>query len=160
MSRMHALSVWQPYASLLAVGAKHVETRHWPVAPAVVGRRVAIHAGKNPRDMDVARTGLFKACLDTAADEDRLALVDNELPLGYILATATLAGCEPMGEDFHERYSPQEIRFGWFAPGRWAWHFDELSTLAVPIPYRGAQGVFLLDDETTWQVERARTVGR
>jgi hypothetical protein len=28
-----ALSVWQPYATLIDVKAKHLETRHWP-APA------------------------------------------------------------------------------------------------------------------------------
>lgn len=143
---MRAISVWQPYASLLAVGAKKVETRHWPAHAGMVGERVAIHASKTSRDLDIAHGGLFKQHLDRAADAGRLALVDNELPLGYILATARLSSCDTMGADFAQQFTETEITFGWFAPERYAWVFDDLDTFPEPIPWRGAQGVFRVAD--------------
>jgi hypothetical protein len=45
-----ALPLWQPWASLVAlVGAKRVETRHWPAPPRLIGQRIAIHATKTTR---------------------------------------------------------------------------------------------------------------
>jgi hypothetical protein len=32
-----ALSLWQPWASLIAVGGKRIETRHWPAPSWLVG---------------------------------------------------------------------------------------------------------------------------
>lgn len=43
---MKALPLWQPWAQLVVIGAKRVETRHWPAPNYVVGQRVAIHATK------------------------------------------------------------------------------------------------------------------
>ena len=40
---MKALSLWQPWASLIAAGVKKVETRHWPTA---YRGPIAIHAAK------------------------------------------------------------------------------------------------------------------
>lgn len=42
---MRALTVWQPWASLIAVGAKPYEFRSWPAPAWIVGQRIAIHAG-------------------------------------------------------------------------------------------------------------------
>lgn len=43
---MRALTVKQPWASLIASGIKRVENRTYPVPKTVRGQRVAIHAGK------------------------------------------------------------------------------------------------------------------
>jgi hypothetical protein len=42
---MKALTIWQPWASLIMAGAKTVEWRGWPCPKYVVGQRIAIHAG-------------------------------------------------------------------------------------------------------------------
>jgi hypothetical protein len=39
-----SISLWQPYASLIAIGAKPFETRHWSPPANLIGKRVAIHA--------------------------------------------------------------------------------------------------------------------
>ncbi|KGT75815.1 hypothetical protein MA20_32000 [Bradyrhizobium japonicum] len=43
---MKAISLWQPWASLIAVGAKPFETRHWAPPRELIGKRIAIHAAK------------------------------------------------------------------------------------------------------------------
>lgn len=43
---MDAISLWQPYASLIAVEAKPFETRHWAPPRRLIGKRIAIHAAR------------------------------------------------------------------------------------------------------------------
>ena len=43
---MHAISLWQPYASLIADGVKTKETRSWFPSREALGKRIAIHASK------------------------------------------------------------------------------------------------------------------
>jgi hypothetical protein len=43
---MKAISLWQPWASLIACGAKPYETRHWAPPRALIGQTIAIHAAK------------------------------------------------------------------------------------------------------------------
>jgi hypothetical protein len=42
-----AISLWQPWASLIACGAKPYETRHWAPPRELIGQTIAIHAAKN-----------------------------------------------------------------------------------------------------------------
>jgi hypothetical protein len=41
-----AISLWQPWASLIACGAKPYETRSWAPSQDLIGQRIAIHAAK------------------------------------------------------------------------------------------------------------------
>jgi hypothetical protein len=43
---MKAISLWQPWASLIACGAKPFETRHWAPPRELIGQRISIHAAK------------------------------------------------------------------------------------------------------------------
>ena len=43
---MKAISLWQPWASLIACGAKPFETRHWAPPRELIGQTIAIHAAK------------------------------------------------------------------------------------------------------------------
>ena len=40
-----ALTIWQPWASLIAAGAKPYEWRGWPAPRRLIGQRIAVHAG-------------------------------------------------------------------------------------------------------------------
>lgn len=97
------------WASLVAIGAKPFETR--PMAPPsdLIGRRVAIHAGKRPVDLEMVRwihdelvddgvtrrrlqeSGLIervRGLFEVRHSQDALAAI----PLGKVLATAVLSG--------------------------------------------------------------------
>ena len=45
---MRALTIRQPWASLIAHGVKHIETRTRPAPKAMIGQHFAIHAGARP----------------------------------------------------------------------------------------------------------------
>lgn len=50
---MKAISLWQPWASLIACGAKPYETRSWAPPRSMIGQPIAIHAAKKV-DRDAA----------------------------------------------------------------------------------------------------------
>lgn len=43
---MKALTIWQPWASLIIAGAKPWEWRGWEPPASIIGQRIVIHAGK------------------------------------------------------------------------------------------------------------------
>lgn len=151
---MKALSIHQPWASLIAIGAKRVETRHWPAPASVVGTRIAIHAGKATDAIELGRAGAFYAALSGADRAGGLALFNGELPLGFVVATARLAACRPMDAAYLQTVPPgsPEHTFGHFALERFAWELDDVAALEVPVPCRGMQKVFNLPADVDVQV--------
>lgn len=128
---MKALSLWQPWASAVALGLKTYETRSWRTdyfGP------IAIHAAKR----------LDRAMLRNV-NGDRGPFL-KEPPLGVILATAVLVDCIEAAR-IRDQLSPMELRYGDFSDGRWAWRLHEVRALPVPIPFRGRQGLFDIPDE-------------
>lgn len=139
---MRALSLTQPWATLLASGAKRVETRSWST---VYRGLLAIHAAKGfPRD-----------CRDLCLEEpfrSALGMTAAVLPLGAIVAVARLRevwstdsltfipALRPRGWD--EVLTPRERDFGDYAPGRFAWVFVDIVPLKKPIACKGALGLW------------------
>ena len=146
---MKAITLHQPWASLIACGLKTIETRHWPPPRAVVGERIAIHAAKRPPDVREWNEDLRQAFLQHVA----------AIPLGAIVTTARLAavlkvtqnpllrGCEP-GYGYvlvtTRLSTPEHLEieidsFGDFSLGRWLWMLTDVKKVEPPIPARGHQ---------------------
>jgi len=115
-----ALTVRQPWASLIVLGIKTIETRSWKLPAAMVGQRIAIHAGAarptsasaqdvgdwqvNPdgrngfsvrhwpsaRKLGVGRNLICTLYPELAADEKESRGVYHRLPLGAIVGYVTL----------------------------------------------------------------------
>jgi hypothetical protein len=137
---MRALTLWQPWASLIAIGAKLVETRSWAPPSWLVGERIAIHAAQTPDHIDIAVTYPFHAYLHSAP-----------LPLGAVVATAVIDRYAEMtveSIDRLERDNPHEYAFGLYEPGRFAWVLRDVEPLAVPVLARGGQKIWNLLPET------------
>ncbi|MBU9945035.1 MAG: hypothetical protein KTQ12_10425 [Dermatophilaceae bacterium] len=49
-----------------------------------------------------------------------------------------------------------QIPYGDWAPGRWAWRLADVEPLTSPIPCKGRQGVWRLPDDTVRQLQEAR----
>lgn len=152
---MKAISIWQPHASLLLIGAKPFETRSWPVPKRLIGQRVAIHAAKAAGDLIEIGQYVLDRMSRSRFDEQLEAYVSailgagfrncRELPRGCILGSVILSEslAAESAEDHHG--------FGDFRPGRFAWRVADSRVLPNPIPFRGMQGFFdvpdrLLDD--------------
>lgn len=134
---MKAISLWQPWASLIAVGAKPYETRSWAPPKALIGQRIAIHAAK--KDVDQALAGVdvwtSRAMFDALkAGGERTPF--RLLPRGVIVCTAVLASAHQVFQ-----MKPPDV-FGDYSAGRWVWHLILIERLDPPVPAVGRQGFF------------------
>lgn len=152
---MRALTVRQPYATLLAAGAKRVETRSWAPRGLVAGEWLAIHAAREwyPGGRELARGEPFTSALDLARRRGLLSAHDpRDLPRSCILALAHFDRVIPGDGPEAAALSPDERAFGIYGPGRWGWVFDSVRPLCEPIPARGALGL--------WQWEASPEIER
>ena len=115
---MKALTIWQPWAGIVAAGIKRNETRNWGTN---YRGRIAIHAAK--QDIHI---GWCRYLSDEAAEVicRRLDLPEvfnavEAFPTGCVLATANLVECIKITPEFIATLSPDD-----------------------PIPARGRQGLW------------------
>lgn len=133
---MKALSLWQPWATLLCAGIKIYETRSWQTR---YRGPIALHAARLPVERALRETPPEKVLAMRRA----LAPVSfSQLPTGCILGVAELAGCLPVDEAFAAALPGDERYFGDFSPGRFAWVLQNVQMLPQPIPARGWQGLW------------------
>jgi hypothetical protein len=132
-----ALSLWQPWASLVALGHKRIETRHWPTSHRGT---LAIHAAMR---WDDETDAVFEAAnlILAAAGRPKLA---HPLPRGAIVAVCRLVGCEQSHGP--GRWPTLERAFGDLSEGRWAWRLADVRALDPPVPCRGMQGLWTVPD--------------
>lgn len=143
---MKALTVRQPWATLIALGVKRYETR---TRPTNVRGRVAIHAGlSEPCAKGVTARFVKPNWWISHFVHDGLWLQFEDgnvvpLPLGAIVATAELVDCVPTDAP---KITWPEYQIGDWTPGRWAWRLDDVRPLAVPVPAKGRQGWWEWDE--------------
>lgn len=137
---MKALPLWQPWASLVCLGAKRVETRHWPAPAWVVGRRIAIHACVTPKGLVLCHEEPFNEYIPDP----------RGLPTGALFCTVVVDRCREItqaaGLELHER-NWHEFAFGDYTPGRFAWVLRDVQPFDMPIPWKGSQGIFDVPDD-------------
>jgi hypothetical protein len=129
---MKAISLWQPWASAMALGLKRIETRHWSTRYRGL---IAIHAAKRWTADE----------RDFHALEQEAGRMPAELPLGAIVATARLVDVKRT-EQLVDHISDGEHCWGNYGPERYGWLFEEIVALPVPILFKGAQGLFDVPD--------------
>jgi activating signal cointegrator 1 len=137
-----ALTLWQPWASLIQIGVKPFETRGWATA---YRGPLAIHAGTDRRGLALCRgePEIEQALADAGylltfspRDIDRGW---RAVPLGSIVAVADLVQCwraeDIVAEDLADPFDD-------YSPGRWAWHLHRVQALPEPIKCKGLQGLW------------------
>jgi activating signal cointegrator 1 len=135
---MKAISLWEPWATLMKLGLKRYETRSWPLPPNLIGKRVAIHAAKHhSKEIDeIMKKEPFKS-----------ALKGVELTPGHILCTLEFIHCHKTEDIIKQNISSDEIAFGNYGPNRFAFESQSLKVLKTPIPFKGMQGWFNVPDD-------------
>jgi activating signal cointegrator 1 len=131
---MKALTIRQPWASLIVLGAKSIETRSKPTS---YRGELAIHAARTfgPRERHAAGCAVPLPFLQAAG------LDPDDLPRSAVLGTVILWDCKPVEElyDFlHGRAGARERMVGDYGPGRWAWMLRDARPLPQPVPAVGA----------------------
>lgn len=153
---MKAITIRQPWASLIAAGVKTIETRSWSTR---YRGPLAIHAGGALYQREI--------CEEFA---EHLGSKWPILPLGAVVATCTLADVVPIMDGLGTAdgqlprvanvvaegrglrlmrpftYPSEDITdqlpFGDFTPGRYAWLLTDVQPIDPPVPVKGRQGMW------------------
>lgn len=137
---MKIISIIQPWATLIALGEKKIETRSWRTKHR---GELAIHSSKKI-DKKICRLEPYRSTLA------KYGYSENNLPVGVILATCNLSDClkvlRDVGtsaalDDWHS-VSGNEYMFGDFSEGRFAWKLTDVEMLKDPIPAKGQLGLW------------------
>ena len=143
---MKALTLWQPWASLVALGKKRIETRSWSTK---YRGELAIHAAASlpPKWLGASRHN--EEFRDAIADvfncrrdrDERMGFhVDDalkKLDYGAVLCIVNLVSIEETSEMFPEHLPDYERLFGNYEPGRYAWALEVVEVFDEPIPAKG-----------------------
>lgn len=157
---MKALSLTQPWASLVANGSKRIETRSWRTSHRGL---IAIHAskgfpawakelcGEEPFYSALIKYNGSRASFGGIATQ---IVAVEALPRGTIIATAELVACSPTNtiwgvtDAFRQpREGEPEHAFGDYSDGRYMWFLENVHPLPEPIPCRGALGLWEIPTE-------------
>ncbi|SFR79648.1 hypothetical protein [Sphingomonas jatrophae] len=157
---MRALTIWQPWASLIMAGAKPIEWRSHHRCGTVVGQRIVIHAGMRPHErieiaqlrmalIDEGRKYLAGQRITSPTGLDipialelllRAWADPSVLPLGAGLGTAILGEPKPAG-DLGFPVDSDRLEHS-----NWGWPLSDVEVWPEPVPMRGGRGLW------TWPV--------
>lgn len=151
---LSAITLCQPWASLVLVGAKKYEFRTWPPPRELQGRRIAIHAGARiPAKRDIVRLlALLRSdrwCEAGLVRDAAIAFLEGvlpkmgELPRTAVLCTAIL-GTPIRNAELAEQLDWPDLGAGeWGTSSNWGWPLTDIQPM--PISHvRGYEGVWSL----------------
>lgn len=143
-----AITVRQPWATLIAAGRKRIETRSWRTS---YRGEIYIHAGKKDPLFGIS------SMTDEAWERALIALGQYEafdrferFPTGAVIGRADLVNCLRIDEltaSLIKEQHPDEYAFGDFTPGRYAWVMENAAAFERPVLMPGKQGLWNLDLE-------------
>lgn len=136
---MKAISLWQPWASLMAFDRKKNETRGWAT---FFRGELAICAAKR-----IPSLTEFVSLGGPAGD---YGLMKEITPLGCVVCVVEMFACIPTEQCF--RLTEEERANGDYSDGRFAWMTRDCRRLKKPVPVVGRQGLFNLPREVEAQV--------
>ena len=138
---LRAISLRQPWATLIALGEKRIETRSWK--PDYEGP-VLIHAPKRwtREQQELITRPVFRDALGDYG-------ITKPMPLGGFVAKGNIGACFTSDEVYESdggrlalRLKGNESAFGDYSPGRWCWVIYDVVAFPELIPARGFQGLW------------------
>lgn len=136
--------MWQPWASLVAMGVKRIEVRSWQTA---YRGDLLIHASlrKPPRRM--------AAYYESATYFKNYIHNVNHLPYGAIIGQVRLTDIHStdtllMQPELFEGDRLRELAFDDFGPNRYGWMLDEARMFRYNLPMKGTLGLWDYDGLT------------
>lgn len=146
---MKAISIWEPWASLSGTGAKTFETRGWftkhrgPLLICAARKR-------DPESLKLIELPEFQLGLAPLARNPSGRMFGakrvtvNDLAFGQAVCVVELLYCQRTEllrpEDYRD-----EIMFGDYSKGRFAWKFKLIKKVFPVFYVKGAQGLFDVD---------------
>jgi len=130
---IRALTLHRPWSDAIATGQKRIENRPWKPWPKIIGRDIAIHAGKQYDHKGaryMLRSGIFHPPVDVLS------------PTG-VVAIVTVAGF--VSEIDHEN--------PWFF-GPYGWILKNVRRLTKPIHCSGRQGLWRVPNDVVRELQK------
>jgi hypothetical protein len=172
---MKVLTLLQPWATLVVIGAKKIETRSWNTK---YRGPVLIHASKKkiPELLQLQCTWAFDAAFHSMGGTMSPGAKINfarDLPFGAIIGMAEITDCRPTDsftvKELDKKRYPQgrifdcwtERQLGDYTPGRYGWLLSNPVRFETPIPAKGSLGLWEYNGpisfELTYNQERERS---
>lgn len=130
---MKAITIKEPWASMIACGFKVMETRSWPTS---YRGRIAIHAGKGKPDKDWMK------------NVPEMMEMVGEIHPGCIIAYADLVDCVPITDKLirEVKNNHSEYISGFYEVGRYAFVLDNIQPIE-PVIVKGKQRIWNYTEE-------------
>ncbi len=130
---MKVLSLLQPWATLVVMGVKQIETRAWSTA---YRGPLLIHASKGKAGEIFANEPPFKKYIPQF----------KQLPFGYIIGKVILTDVTRIGtgslintsDEMMNKLTMEEKAFGDYTPGRFAWLLQHAIAFKTLLGARGS----------------------
>jgi len=141
---MKAISLWQPWATFVAIGWKTIETRTHQKFNSLIGQSIAIHA-----TMKIDKLGEWFDYIPSHISIVQGVNIEQLISIscGTIVCTASVTAMRwAPNVDFkeHERWNWQAMcEIG----GKFCLFLEDIKPLRIRIPFRGGQGIFNVPDE-------------
>ncbi len=144
-----AITLHEPWATLMALGIKTIETRSWDMnhyrgwmaihaaagipayARQAMENNIFIHDALLPHGIDVS---------NWTQNAGKVVAIGR---LDCVYKTHTLVESLFLGRPIDGRIiSPVQVNFGDYTPGRFGWVFDKIVPLPTPCPAKGFQRIW------------------
>lgn len=149
---MKVISLLQPWASLVVLGHKKIETRSWKTE---YRGPILIHASKKKISL---KEGMYDL-VDELCKIPGFMEAYKSLPYGAIIGKVDLIttgvlcppyedSCGRKGMYFNDKgatFTDKELAFGNYSPGRWGWLLSDPVLFKEPIPVRGSLSLWDYD---------------
>ena len=146
---MKVISLLQPWASLVVLGYKKIETRSWNTK---YRGELLIHASAGKQYMKLMDDPDFKQHLTPLFWDDPRSSFPFGAIIGKVNLVTTSILCPPYADkvgpfgiyynDKGAAFTDQELAFGDYSPGRYGWLLSDPVKFDEPIPAKGKLGLW------------------
>ena len=141
---MKTLSLIQPYASMIFLGHKRIETRSWKTS---YRGELYIHTSK-VLDKKVCLNEPFSSIIN----ENFSSIKD--IPTSQIIGKCNLVDCIEMTTENIKQLPYLERSLGIYSPGRYMWVLDDIEPIK-PLSIKGSLGIWNVDLNKVQQLEKS-----
>lgn len=145
-----AISLHQPWASLITMGLKKYETRSW--ATSYRGPLLICAAKKTSTEQKLYHQYFLNKYQQILTNTGNY-IEWEDLPFGSAIALVDLTACISMTEAFIKEQVQTELDTGDWRVGRFAWKLDNIRRIVPAIPIVGKQGLFNAEVELPQKLE-------
>lgn len=151
---LYALTVWQPWATLIIRGAKPLEFRGYSISEKMVGNRLVVHAAAKKIDIRETESILDNLMAGGERAKRTCLIPSRAIPIlqellfdagrgatcnGVGLGTATF-GTPIRGEAISRMFGYKHT--GDDNGGHWGWPMESVTEWSEPVHAKGQQGIW------------------